>query len=126
MATKIERGIAALPGDLGWTAPFVRQMLGVGAVDPSVASLDSASRRSETFRAFKAIVRAAATQQPLVLVAEDLHWIDAASEEYLAFIADTIPMTRALLVCSHRPGLPASVRRPQLPRPHRAPAAVRL
>ena len=104
MAAKIERGICALGGDLAWTIPFVRQMLGVAAGDASVASLDSASRRSETFRAFKAILRAAAAQLPLVLVVEDLHWIDAASEEYLAFIADTIPTTRALLVCSHRPG----------------------
>jgi predicted ATPase len=73
MGTKIERGLAELGGDLGWTVPFVRQVLGIGAADASVAALDSASRRSETFRALKAMTRAAAERQPLVVVVEDLH-----------------------------------------------------
>ncbi len=101
---KIERGIAALGADLAWTVPLVRQVLSLAAGEAAVAGLDSASRRSETFRALKAMVRAAAERQPLVLVVEDLHWIDPASEEYLAFIADAVPAMRVLLVCSHRPG----------------------
>ncbi|MGH7355601.1 MAG: ATP-binding protein, partial [Candidatus Rokuibacteriota bacterium] len=42
--------------------------------------------------------------RPLVVVIEDLHWIDPASEEYLTFLADVVPAARALLVCSYRPG----------------------
>jgi tetratricopeptide (TPR) repeat protein len=102
--TKLERGVAALGADLAWTVPFVRQVLGLGPADAAVAALDSASRRSETFRALKAMARAAAAERLLVLVVEDLHWVDPASEEYLAFIADAIPTMRALLVCTHRPG----------------------
>jgi transcriptional regulator with AAA-type ATPase domain/tetratricopeptide (TPR) repeat protein len=103
-AAKVARGIAGLGDDLDWTVPFIRQVLGLAAADAGVTLLDSATRRSETFRALKEITRAAAARQPLVVVIEDLHWIDPASEEYVGFIADAIPTMRALLVCSHRPG----------------------
>ena len=103
-AEKVAQGIAGLGADLDWTVPLVRQVLGLDAGDAGVAALDSATRRSETFRALKAMTRAAAARRPLVIVVEDLHWIDPASEEYVGFIADAIPTMRALLVCSHRPG----------------------
>jgi transcriptional regulator with AAA-type ATPase domain/tetratricopeptide (TPR) repeat protein len=101
---KVEAGVAALGEDLAWTLPFVRHVLGLATGDARAEALDSASRRSETFRALKALTLRAAEQRPLVVVVEDLHWIDPASEEYLAFIADVVPTTRALLVCSYRPG----------------------
>ncbi len=101
---KVVAAIAALGQDLAWTLPFVRHVLGLAAGDAAATALDSASRRSEIFRAMKALTLRAAERAPLVLVVEDLHWIDPASEEYLAFIADVVPTTRALLVCSYRPG----------------------
>ncbi|HYR96234.1 MAG TPA: sigma 54-interacting transcriptional regulator, partial [Candidatus Binatus sp.] len=100
---KLERAVTAIDPELVWTFPFVRQLLALDAGE-GIAALDSASRRSETFRALKAIMLRAAERHPVVLVVEDLHWIDPASEEYLAFLADAVPATRALLVCSYRPG----------------------
>src|SRR5262249_50520414 len=35
---------------------------------------------------------------------EDLHWVDTASEEYLTFVSDVVPMSRLLLVLTHRTG----------------------
>ena len=58
------------------------------SADAAVARSTSASRRSETFRALKALTLRVAERVPLVIVVEDLHWIDPASEEYLAFLAD--------------------------------------
>ncbi|HSV08510.1 MAG TPA: sigma 54-interacting transcriptional regulator [Candidatus Binatus sp.] len=103
-AAKVERGIGSLGPGVGWTLPFVRQVLALDAGDAAVTSLDSASRRSETFRALKTIFFRSAERTPLVLVVEDLHWIDPASEEFLTFLADAVPATRTLLVCSYRPG----------------------
>jgi len=102
---KVEAGIAALGADLTWTLPFVLGVLALGGDATAAATaLDSASWRSEAFRSLKAILLRAAERQPMVLVVEDLHWIDPASEEAVAFIADAVPTTRALLICSHRPG----------------------
>ena len=101
---KVDAGIASLGGELAWTAPFLRQLLSLPAGDPAIAQLDAGSRRAQTFAALKALTLQAALERPLVVVMEDLHWIDPASEEYLAFLGDTVPATRALLICSHRPG----------------------
>src|SRR6185369_530301 len=101
---KIERAVAGLGVDLAWTLPFVRQLLSLEVGDENVRALDAASRRSELFRALRALTLRAAEIEPLVVVVEDLHWIDPASEEWIAFNADVIATTRALFVLSHRTG----------------------
>jgi DNA-binding NtrC family response regulator/tetratricopeptide (TPR) repeat protein len=101
---KVDRAIAHLGPEVAWTLPFVRHVLGLAADDATVAALDAATRRSEIFRALKALVLQVARRTPLVLVVEDLHWIDPASEECLVFLAEVVPTTRAVLICSYRPG----------------------
>ncbi len=101
---KVDRALAPLGPELAWTVPFVRQVLALDPGDAAVSALDSASRRSETFRALKTLALRVAEARPLVVVVEDLHWIDRATEECLAFIADALPGKRALLIASHRPG----------------------
>ena len=80
---KIEREVVRLGADVAWTLPFVKQLLSLEVGDEAVRTLDSASRRSELFRALRALTLRAAEIEPLVLVIEDLHWIDPASEEFL-------------------------------------------
>ena len=104
MASKLDRQEADAGGGLEWTLPFMRQLLSLPTGDADVDALDSMTRRSESSRALQARFLRAATQQPLVLVIEDLHWIDAASEEFLGFLSDSIPAARILLVFTHRPG----------------------
>lgn len=104
VAGKLERWVADFGEDLAWTGAYLRQLLSLRQIDESVASLDSASRRSELFRALRALLVRAAEQRPVILVAEDLHWVDPASEEYLTFLSELIPASRILLICSYRPG----------------------
>jgi DNA-binding NtrC family response regulator/tetratricopeptide (TPR) repeat protein len=101
---KIAHEVERLGADLYWTLPLVQQVLSLRVGDDAVRGLDSASRRSEIFRALRALTLRAAELEPLVLVIEDLHWIDPASEEYLSFVGEAIPAARALVVLSHRPG----------------------
>src|SRR5690606_4035398 len=103
---KLEVGVAAFGPDVAWTLPYLRQILSLPPVagDAAVAALDSASRRSETFRAMRVLLVRAAQQEPVVIVVEDLHWIDSTSEEFFGFVASVIQGMRVLLVCSHRPG----------------------
>jgi class 3 adenylate cyclase len=103
-SAKVHGAIDALGADLAWTKPFVRLLLSLPAGDAGVEALDAATRRSETFRALKTLTLRTAEREPVVLLVEDLHWIDAASEEYLAFVADAIPTARVLLLLTHRPG----------------------
>jgi class 3 adenylate cyclase/tetratricopeptide (TPR) repeat protein len=101
---KVQEAQEAVGGDLDWTLPFVRSLLSLPAGDRAVAEMDAVTRRSETVRALHARILRAAERNPLIFVVEDLHWIDAASEEFLTFLADSIPAMRVLLVFAHRPG----------------------
>ncbi len=103
-AAKVARGVGGLGSDLAWTQPFLQQLLGLRVADEAVSALDAASRRSEIFRALKALLLGVAGDGPLVLVVEDLHWIDPASQEFLTFLADAVPATPTLLLCTYRPG----------------------
>jgi DNA-binding NtrC family response regulator len=102
-ADKLARGTAALGPEQTWMLPFLQQVLGLRVGDDALAALDSASRRSEIFRALKALLLGAGGG-PLVLVVEDLHWIDPESQDFLAFLADAVPATPTLLLCSYRTG----------------------
>ncbi len=101
---KLDARVNALGEAFAWTLPLLRARLSLPPGDDAVLALDAATRRSETFRALKALTIAAAAQQPLLFVIEDLHWIDPESEECLGFLADAVAGARILLVCSHRPG----------------------
>jgi len=101
---KLVAGVKAFGEGFEWTLPLLLALLSLPPGDDAVLALDAATRRSETFRALKALALAAAAQRPLVFVIEDLHWIDPESEECLAFLAEAVAGARMLLVCSHRPG----------------------
>jgi DNA-binding NtrC family response regulator/tetratricopeptide (TPR) repeat protein len=101
---RITHAVAGLGTDLAWIVPYVRQVLSFGVEDEAVRDLDAASRRSELSRALSALMLRLADQEPVVVLVEDLHWIDPASEEYLAVLADLVPAARVLLVLSHRSG----------------------
>ena len=43
-------------------------------------------------------------QRPLVLVVEDVHWMDRTSEEYFTSLADAVAAAPVLIVTTYRPG----------------------
>ena len=100
---KIEHGMRRM-GGLDAQIPYVRYLLAVDPGDPKVAAIDAAARRSRILEAVRALSLAGAQIRTLVLVFEDLHWIDASSEEYLASLMDAVASARILLVLTHRIG----------------------
>ena len=94
----------SLGGELAWTLPYLRALLSMPTGEPDVDGLDAMTRRAESCRALQARILRAAQATPQVVVMEDLHWVDKASEEFLTFIAESIPAARVLLVVTHRPG----------------------
>src|SRR5260370_13544821 len=101
---KIERLVLALGDELRPTLPFLRYLLSVDPGDPAVLSMDSQQRRGDLFDALRRLTAHGAQARPQVVVYEDLHWIDQATQEYLAFTDDSIPATRVLRILTYRPG----------------------
>src|SRR5262249_17986912 len=100
---KVEKDMRAL-GELDAHVPFIRYLLSVDPGDPAVASMDAPSRRRATFAALRALTLRGASRRPLVLVVEDLHWMDAGSEEYLASLMDSMAAVPLMLILTYRVG----------------------
>jgi class 3 adenylate cyclase/tetratricopeptide (TPR) repeat protein len=101
---KIESGVAETGKDPAPIAPYLRALLSLDPGDADVRGMSPVQRRNETFEAVRRLLIRAAERQSQVLVVEDLHWIDSASEQFLATLVDSIPALRVLLVFTYRPG----------------------
>ena len=103
-AWKIEHAMCALGDDLASGLPFVRHLLDVASGDAAVAQMDPQERRAELFQALRRYFLRAAEAQPRVVVYEDIHWMDAVSEEWLGMMIDSVLASRTLHVLTHRTG----------------------
>ncbi|MEK6711598.1 MAG: AAA family ATPase, partial [Nitrospinota bacterium] len=101
---KIEQGVLRLGEDLRPILPSLRYLLSVDPGDPVVAAMDPQQRRGELFNALRRLMLRASEVRPQVVVYEDLHWMDKATEEYLLFTDDSIPASRILRILTYRPG----------------------
>jgi class 3 adenylate cyclase len=102
-ASKIERRIKALELDVS-LAHHLRHAFGLPTGDPGVAALDPVAIRARTFEALRELLVAEAGQRPLVVLIEDLHWIDQTSLEFLAGFTDDLPSVPVMLLVTYRPG----------------------
>jgi tetratricopeptide (TPR) repeat protein len=109
-AGRIERGVRDLEGgggeggEVASTVPYLCSLLSIDPGDPDVSNMDPQTRRGETLAALRRLIDLSAKARPVVLVVEDLHWIDAATEEFLAGIVDALAGQRVLAIFSYRPG----------------------
>lgn len=106
ISAKIERGMEALGAELHPAIPHLRYLLSVPPGDDVILRLDAQQRRLKLFEALRAMMLQGGQRRPLVLVVEDLHWIDKTSEEVLLHLADSLAAARVLLLVTYRPGYP--------------------
>jgi class 3 adenylate cyclase/tetratricopeptide (TPR) repeat protein len=98
---KIEHGVRRL-GSLEREIPYIRYLLAVDPGDPAVLAMDAVARRTRTFHALRALSLRGAAIRPLVLVFEDMHWVDSSTQEYLDSLMDSVAGARLMLILTHR------------------------
>ena len=103
VATKIELRIKALELDVS-LAHYLRHAFGVPTGNPGLAALDPQAIRARTFDALRRLLVASAAHRPLVVLVEDLHWIDQTSQDFLAEFVDELPSAPIMLLVTYRPG----------------------
>ena len=93
-------------GDFGETLPLVLDFLGLhdAAHPPSKQDAVTKHRLLAFIRQF---VRSRPDDETVLVVVEDLHWIDQASEEFVDAMVDAIVGTKTLLLLNFRPGYAA-------------------
>jgi class 3 adenylate cyclase len=78
-------------------------LLDVPADDPTWAALDPSQRRRQTLDAVKRLLLRESQVQPLLVVFEDLHWIDSETQALLDTLIESLPAARVLLLVNYRP-----------------------
>jgi class 3 adenylate cyclase/tetratricopeptide (TPR) repeat protein len=66
-------------------------------------AMDPQQRRRRTLDAVKRLIVRESQRQPLLIVFEDLHWIDSETQAFLDGFVESVPMTRILLLVDYRP-----------------------
>ena len=99
VATRLPAGA----GDPGWLLPPILDLLGVLPPEDAFRLVDPPQRRQRMHDAIKQVLLAASYEQPLCLIVEDLHWIDAQSEEVVDLLAESITGLRVLVLVNYRP-----------------------
>jgi class 3 adenylate cyclase/tetratricopeptide (TPR) repeat protein len=95
--------ILALDESLRATLPAFEALLEIAVEDGDWGRLDAATRQRRTVEAVKSLLLRESQVQPLLLVLEDLHWIDAATQALLDSLVESLPAARVLLVVNYRP-----------------------
>jgi len=78
-------------------------LLGAPVPDQSWEGLGAVERRHRTFDAIKHLVLRESRVQPVVLLFEDLHWIDDETQGLLDTLVESLPTARVLLLVNYRP-----------------------
>ncbi|HEY7490675.1 MAG TPA: hypothetical protein VIH59_06145, partial [Candidatus Tectomicrobia bacterium] len=85
------------------TIPALLALLDVLPDDHAFLKLDPPLRRQRTLDALKRVLLRESQEQPLLLVFEDLHWIDSETQVLLDSLVDSLPTARLLLLVNYRP-----------------------
>jgi adenylate cyclase len=105
---KVRSGLEAVGLDPATSASHLLQLLGLKDGSDRPPALKPEEIKAQTFEILRQVILRQSSETPLVIVVEDLHWIDTTSEDYLASLADAIVAARILLVATYRPGYRAA------------------
>lgn len=83
--------------------PALLTLLEVPVQDDYWSALDSRQRRQRTLEAVKRVLLTESQVQPLLVVFEDLHWIDSETQTLLDSLVDSVPTAQMLLLVNYRP-----------------------
>ena len=100
---KVTGQVLTLDEALQDTTPALLALLDALPADSPFLTLDPPQRRQRTLDALKRVLLRESQVQPLVLVFEDLHWIDAETQALLDSLVESLPTARLLLLVNYRP-----------------------
>jgi tetratricopeptide (TPR) repeat protein len=100
---KLTGRLLMLDPALGPTLPAFLALLEVPGEDAPWQSLDPSQRRQRTLDALQRLLLRESQVQPLLLVVENLHWIDTETQAFLDGLVENLHAARILLLVNYRP-----------------------
>jgi len=100
---KVTGNVLTLDRALEDTLPFLFALLSSGEREDPLAEVEPQTRKRRTLEALKRLLLRESQNQPLMVIFEDLHWIDEETQAFLNLLADSIATARMLLLVNYRP-----------------------
>jgi class 3 adenylate cyclase len=100
---KVTGQVVTLDESLQETIPALLSLLDALPEDSPFVRLDPPQRRQRTLDGLKRILLRESQVQPLLLVFEDLHWIDSETQALLDSLVESVPTAQLLLLVNYRP-----------------------
>jgi class 3 adenylate cyclase/predicted ATPase len=100
---KVAGRIAILDRTLEDTLPYLFSLLGIVEGDDPLTQMDGQIKKRRTLEAIKRMVLRESLNQPLMVIFEDLHWIDEQTQELLNLLVDSVGTAKILLLVNYRP-----------------------
>ena len=103
MRAKVTGQVLTLDEALQDTIPALLALLDALPPESPFLQLDPPQRRQRTLDALKRVLLRESQGQPLLLVFEDLHWIDSETQALLDSLVESLPTAHLLLLVNYRP-----------------------
>lgn len=100
---KVTEGVLALDPALQPYIPALFSLLDVPQRDPAWDALDPPQRRQRTLDGVRSLLLVESRTRPVMVLLEDLQWIDAETQAFLDCVVDSLPKARILLLANYRP-----------------------
>jgi len=103
MRENVTGKLLSLDRTLEPTLAVFLSLLDVLVEDAEWTKLDPSQRKRRTLDALKRLLLRESQVQPVLLVVEDLHWIDSETQSWLDLLVESLPTARLLLLVNYRP-----------------------
>jgi class 3 adenylate cyclase/predicted ATPase len=100
---KVGGKVLMLDRRLDDTLPYLLALLGVTEPTPALLQMDAQMRRRRTFEAIKRLLVRESLNQPVLLICEDLQWLDTETQAWLDVLSEGVATARLLLLVNYRP-----------------------
>ena len=104
IADKLAAGLAEVGLPAAESAMYLLHLFGVKEGTEPLDVLSPEAIKARTFETIRQMSLKGSARRPLLLLVEDVHWIDTTSEEYLAYFIDSLTAAPIFLVTTYRPG----------------------
>jgi len=101
---RVRSKLTAVDVSLTAYVPVLLELLGIDSGDPQTANLPAEARLQKILEAIKRLIAAQSRRQPVALLIEDLHWLDARSLTFLHSLTIGVAALPVVLLCTYRPG----------------------
>ncbi|MDP6085627.1 MAG: hypothetical protein QGF68_06210 [Nitrospinota bacterium] len=88
---------------LEYVIAYLSNIISIRVKDDLLRGVSPEERRQHSFDGLKAMLIGESLQKPVVVILEDIHWIDHTSEQFLLYLSSSAPKNRIMILALHRP-----------------------